>query len=104
MSCPACGHPRVAFDGTYPRHTRRGRVSIQRVLCGSDACVQRSHSLLPDVLVSRRVDLASMIGWALAANASAGSGQRAAGVALGVPVATVRGWLRRARARGAAHP
>ena len=42
----------------------------------------------------RRRDLAEVIGAALAAKA-AGSGHRQAAVAAGVPVSTVRGWLRR---------
>lgn len=98
-SCPSCGHSQVSFDGWYPRQTRRGRVSIQRLLCGNEGCGQRSHSLLPDVLVTGRVDLVSVIGWALEAKA-AGRGHRRIGVQLGVPAATVRGWLRRAAAGG----
>ena len=100
-SCPACGHGRVHFDGWYRRQTRRGRVSIQRVLCGDEGCGRRSHSLLPDVLVSGRVDLASVIGWALEAKA-AGAGHRTIAETLGVPAATVRGWLRRVAERGGA--
>lgn len=46
-----------------------------------------------------RVDLASVIGWALEAKA-AGVGHRRVAERLGVPAATVRGWLRRARRRG----
>jgi hypothetical protein len=69
------------------------------VWCTNDACVQRSHSLLPDVLVSGRVDLASVIGWALQARA-AGVGHRPIAARLGVPAATVRGWLRRAAVTG----
>lgn len=88
-SCPACGHTRVCFDGTYRRQTRRGPVRIQRLLCGGATCAQRSHSLLPDVLVSGRVDLASVIGRALEAKA-AGAGHRPIAGHLGVPAATVR--------------
>jgi len=99
LSCPTCGHGRVYFDGWYRRQTRRGRVSIQRVLCGDEGCGQRSHSLFPDVLVSGRVDLVSLIGWALEAKA-AGQGHRTIAETLGVPAATVRGWLRRAAERG----
>lgn len=94
-SCPWCGCSRVNFDGWYPRHTRRGRVAIQRVLCADEVCEKRSHSLLPDVLVSGRVDLATVIGWALEAKA-AGHGHRPIAAQLGLPAATVRGWLRRA--------
>ncbi|CAN5922610.1 hypothetical protein BH23ACT10_BH23ACT10_29610 [soil metagenome] len=74
-------------------------MSIQRVLCANAGCGQRSHSLLPDVLVSGRVDLVSVIGWALQAKA-AGVGHRRIAERLGVPAATVRGWLRRAAATG----
>lgn len=98
-ACPSCGHDRVIFDGTYRRHTRRGPVAIQRVLCTDQDCGQRSHSLLPDVLVSGRVDVATVIGWALEAKA-AGLGHRPIAEQLGVPAATVRGWLRRAALRG----
>lgn len=98
-SCPACGHGRVTFHGWYSRQTRRGPVAIHRCCCGDEGCEQRWHSLLPDVLVSGRVDLARMIGWALEAKA-AGRGHRAIAEQLGVPAATVRGWLRRAARRG----
>lgn len=99
-SCPACEHDRVIFDGWYPRQTRRGRVSIQRVWCTSEDCAQRSHSLLPDVLVSGRADLASVIGWALEAKVDKGTGHRRLAAELGVPEVTVRRWLRRAASRG----
>jgi hypothetical protein len=91
--CPACGHGRVTFDGWYARETRRGRVWIHRVRCADEGCSQRGHSLLPDVLVSGRADLASVIGWGLEARA-AGMGRRGIAARLGVPEGTVRGWLR----------
>lgn len=98
--CPACGHGRVIFDGWYRRQTRRGLVWLHRVLCADEeGCTRRSHSLLPDVLVSGRVDLASVIGWALEAKA-AGRGHRPIAAELLVPASTVRGWLRRAASRG----
>jgi hypothetical protein len=103
--CPVCGHDRLIFDGWRPRHTRRGPVDIQRVRCaaaeGHAPGGHKSHSLVPDVLVAGRVDLASVIGWALAAKAG-GAGHRRIAVRWGVPASTVRGWLRRAAARGAA--
>ena len=95
-SCPSCGHGQVNFDGWYRRETRRGRVSIHRLLCMS--CT-KSHSLLPDVLVTGRVDLVSMIGWALEAKA-AGRGHRGIAEELGISASTVRRWLRRAAACG----
>lgn len=61
--------------------------------CTSDGCGQRSHSLVPDVLVRGRVDLVEVVGRALERKA-AGQGHRPVGAVLGVPEATVRGWLR----------
>lgn len=89
--CGVCGHGWLTFDGWWTRQTRRGPVDIHRVLC---AGCGRSHSCWPDVLVGRRVDLVVVIGAALEAKA-AGWGHRRIADRLGVPAATVRGWLRR---------
>ena len=78
LACPSCGHARVLFDGWYARHTRRGRVAIHRVRCANGGCAQRGHSLLPDVLVRGRVDLASVIGWGLEAKAAGVADRRIA--------------------------
>jgi hypothetical protein len=60
-----------------------------------------THVLLPVVALSRRADLAEVIGSALAAKASGvGAGTIAAG--LGRPADTVRGWLRRFGSRAEA--
>jgi hypothetical protein len=53
-----------------------------------------THVLLPVVVLLRRADLAAVIAAALAAKA-AGAGCRPIAAALGRPVETVRGWLRR---------
>jgi hypothetical protein len=50
--------------------------------------------LLPVGLLLRRADAVAVIGWALSAKAG-GAGCRRTAVALGRPVETVRGWLRR---------
>lgn len=68
-------------------------MDIHRVWCANQACGQRSHSLVADVLVSGRVDLASVIGWALQVNAQ-GWGHRRIAARLAVPASTVRRWLR----------
>lgn len=99
--CPACGCGRLVFDGWRPRQTRQGRVSLHRVLCRGRRCRERSHSLLPGVLVAGRVDLVRVIGWALEQKA-AGLGYRPIARAVGVPPATVRGWFRCAGRRGMA--
>lgn len=54
--------------------------------------------MLPVVVLLRRADLAVVIGAALAAKA-AGAGHRRVALALGRPVETVRGWLRRSADR-----
>jgi transposase-like protein len=69
------------------------------VRCANEACWQRSHSLVPDVLVSGRVDLASVIGWALQAKAD-GWGHRRVATRLEICPSTVRRWLRRAARHG----
>ena len=58
-----------------------------------DACV-----LLPSWCAPRRADGIEVIG-AAAGLAMAGHGHRSVAAALGVPAGTVRGWLRRLRAR-----
>jgi len=53
-----------------------------------------THVLLPVTLLLRRGYAADVIGAALAARVD-GAGHRSIGARLGVPAATVRGWLRR---------
>lgn len=53
-----------------------------------------THVLLPDVALLRRQDEVTVIGTAIEAKV-AGSGHRPIAERLGVPVGTVRGWLRR---------
>lgn len=75
---------------------RKGReVRPRRSRC--TAC-RVTHVLLPARLLLRRADEAPVIGAALAA-AARGQGCRGAAAGVGVPVDTVRGWLRRAGGR-----
>jgi hypothetical protein len=60
-----------------------------------------THVLLPDELVVRRRDEVSVIGSALVAHVG-GEGHRPIAERLGLPDATVRGWLRRFRSRAVA--
>lgn len=76
---------RQAGGGEDRRSPRRSRCSSCR----------RTHVLLPaDSLLGRR-DAVGVIGVALMARAAGSSIARAAARVLGVPFATVRGWLRR---------
>ena len=95
LSCPGCGGQlrpwgsarwRVVrrAEGDERRRPRRGRC----VDCAS------THVLIGDDSLLRRRDLAEVIGVALTAKAC-GVGHRRVAAAVGVPVSTVRGWLRR---------
>lgn len=102
LGCPGCDgrlapwgwararNVRVAGGGERRVRPRRGRC----VGCGA------THVLLGDGLLWRRRDGVEVIGAALVAHA-AGAGHRTIAAVVGVPAATVRGWLRRFRARAA---
>jgi hypothetical protein len=70
-------------------------VRPRRARCGS--CLV-THVLLPVTVLLRRAYAADVIGAAIAARA-AGAGHRPVGKQLGMPAATVRGWLRRLGSR-----
>ena len=78
---------------------RRARLQheppLRRVRC--ERC-RGTHVLLPAEFVPRRADALATIGAALLAHVQ-GRGHRAIAAELGVPAATVRGWLRRAGER-----
>lgn len=81
LACPSCGAGRL--------RPRRGRCRS----CGA------THILLPSWAVPRRADAAGVIARAAALSALHGTGTARLGAELGIPAATVRGWLRRLRAR-----
>lgn len=94
--CPACGGELGRWGGYRRWVRRRERVflfRIVRAICRSCGC---THALLPSFLYARRLDLAEVIFGALEMGAH-GSGHRPVGGWAGVPEATARGWLRRAR-------
>lgn len=101
LACPCCGTGRLrswgygrervirVHDGTRRLRPRRGRCRS----CGA------THVLLPSWAVPRRADSTGVIARAAAASALHGTGTARLGAELGVPAATVRGWLRRLRTR-----
>jgi len=102
LSCPSCGgvlgpwgHARMrssrGLDAVVRHRPRRARCSA----CGG------THVLLVQVWLVRRADGVAVIGAAVEANAT-GVGHRPIAAALGLPVSTVRGWLRRFTARAEA--
>lgn len=98
MRCPVCAGELGSW-GSYRRRVRVGRgrfrLLVRRACC--PAC-GRTHALLPGFLLARRLDAVDAVGCALGMAAD-GRGYRPIAAALGLPGSTVRGWLRRLRAR-----
>jgi len=95
FECPCCGGVLARWGWARMRVLRgeRGLVRRRPRRARCRGC-EVSHVLLPVFALLRRVDLAEVIGAALAAKA-AGAGARLIAAAFGRPVDTVRGWLRR---------
>lgn len=105
LACPSCEAGRLRPWGRGRervirlRDGARARLSPRRGRCGSCAA---THILLPSWMASRRADAVGVIVAAAAASALHGTGAARTGADLGVPAATVRGWLRRLRVRAGA--
>lgn len=97
LPCPGCRGPLRAWGWARARrvHGVAGVVRPRRTRCSG--CLI-THVLLPVTLLLRRAYAVEVIGAALAARAQ-GAGHRSIGLGLGVPAATVRGWLRRVGGR-----
>jgi len=96
QACPECGQ-RLGGWGGYWRWVRgpgTERLWIRRKRCSR---CRRSHALLPDFLLERRLDEVHVIGQALALSIASGLGMRPIAERLGVPMTTVRDWRRRFR-------
>jgi hypothetical protein len=96
LRCPGCGGPLARWGFAVARTVRgMGGVVVRRrprrARCRGCGI---THVLLPVIALSRRADLAEVIGAALAAKA-AGAGHRRIAARLARPAETVRGWLRR---------
>jgi hypothetical protein len=99
LACPSavCSEVLRPWGWARPRgvHGIEGRLRPRRARCGS--CLV-THVLLPVTVLLRRAYAVDVIGAAIEARAG-GVGHRRVGERLGVPVATVRGWLRRLAGR-----
>jgi transposase-like protein len=95
-ACPDCGQ-RLGGWGGYWRWVRgpgTERLWIRRCRCSR---CRRSHALLPDFLLERRLDEVDVIGQALTLSIGVGLGMRPVAKRLGVPITTARDWRRRFR-------
>lgn len=95
LGCPGCGG-RLAPWGSARRRVVRwsGRVEVRRPRRSRCVACRGSHVLAGADTLIRRRDGVAVIGAALVAKAT-GLGQRRVAALVGVPVSTVRGWLRR---------
>ena len=95
LRCPVCDGRLSPWGSARERVVRcvggDQRRRPRRALCG--VC-RVTHVLIWEDTLLRRRDEVTLIGVALTAKA-AGHGHRWSAAALGVPVSTVRGWLRR---------
>jgi hypothetical protein len=98
LGCPGCRRPLWRWGG-YWRWVR-GRDGERRVWVRRGRCpaCRRSHALLPDFVLVRRLDPVEVVGRALAL-AAGGVGLRRVAAQIGVPFTTARSWWRRFRAR-----
>jgi hypothetical protein len=97
-ACPECGRRLVGWSGYWRWVRARGgehRIWVRRRRC--PAC-RRSHALVPDFVVGRRLDAVETIGRGLVLAAS-GLGLRTVARRVEVPYTTARAWWRRFRAR-----
>jgi hypothetical protein len=94
--CPECGQQLGGWSGywRWVRGSGTDRLWIRRKRCSR---CRRSHALLPDFLLERRLDEVEVIGRALALNIAGGLGMRPVAEQLGVPMTTARDWRRRFR-------
>ena len=104
QACPGpdCEQRRLGGWSGYWRWARgpgTERLWIRRGRC--TRCL-RSHALLPDFLLERRLDDVEVIGQALALGSVGGLGKRTVADRLGVPMKTARDWRRRFQLRAAA--
>ncbi len=94
---PDCEQRRLGGWSGYWRWVRgpgTERLWIRRKRCSR---CRRSHALLPDFLLERRLDDVQVIGQALALSIASGLGMRPIAERLGVPMTTARDWRRRFR-------
>ena len=102
LRCPSCGRGRLGPWGRGRERAvrlHRGERAVTAPPRGRCRSCGATHMLLPSWMAPRRADGTGVIARAAAAAALHGAGSARLGAELGVPPATVRGWLRRLRSR-----
>jgi transposase-like protein len=101
LRCPGCGGRLRPWGRGRPRKVRAlGGAWLSACPDRARCCsCQQTHVVLPAVLLPRRAYSCALVGSVLA-RAAHGDSTASIAAALGVPAATVRGWVRRGR-RGA---
>ena len=96
LRCPDCSGVLRPWGHARERVVRQVGGLLARIRPRRSSCrsCRRTHVLLPILVLLRRADCVETIGAALSAKV-AGLGFRPIATSLGVPEATVRGWLRR---------
>jgi hypothetical protein len=96
-ACPGCGQRLAGWGGSWRwiRGPGTEHVWIRRGRCTS---CRRSHALLPDFLLERRLDEVEVIGRSLALHVT-GLSMRHVAEHLAVPMTTAREWQRRFQMR-----
>lgn len=89
QTCPGCGQRLGGWGGywRWPRGSCTQRLWIRRGRCSS---CRRSHALLPDFLLDRRLDDAEVIGRALVLAIVIGLGMRRVAEQVNAPMTTAR--------------
>ncbi len=93
VSCPSCSDGVLAGWGFARARRVVGMVEPVRPRRSRCRGCAVTHVLLPVTMLLRRAYLADLI-WAALAAKACGGGHRPIGQRLGIPVSTVRGWLR----------
>src|SRR5258705_9755372 len=95
IGCPTCGVGVLGGWGYARARQIEGLSDLLRPRRARCRACRVTHVLLPVTVLLRRAYAAERI-WAVLTARAEGAGHRRIGASLGVPAATVRGWLRRA--------
>lgn len=97
--CPTCQRWLVGWGGYW--RWLRAPLLVERIWIRRGRCsvCRRSHALLPDLVLVRRLDVVDAIGRGLALKVTSGLGLRPIAEQLDVPHTTVRSWWQRFRER-----